>query len=742
MNKILIVLCTMMISFVSKAQIIREQTTPQTIGSQIPGYSQVSSINTITVSYTPPTPLSQPTPIDGDTTTEGNGVYDFGSVIPVSFTLSNGNFTTTSVGKVWTLRISIPNALSIGLTFNQFNLSPSAEMFVYNDAQTVLNKGIKKEHFVNSDTVSISSINGNAIVVYIIEQNNFGNFQSSISVNQLVGGYQEISDVGEAGGSSSSLQQLRATINCIPHIQCYSWRMMSARAVARIEIPRGNNRVGLCTGTLINNEQNNGRAYLLTAFHCIDANDNNVLDANEIQALRQSRFQFQFWRTQCNGSTNNTGVQFNGAVLRSQNRGSDMVLLELINQPGIGDGVNYAGWSRQTGTSSNSQSFIIHHPRGEDMRYTQTRFVSNYLFNSNYWQAGYLTGVVDRGSSGSAIFNENSQIIGQLKGGWSSCNYTDFSDRYGKFNRSWNDGNLGPWLSPNQDLQSTEMLNLTDIPINGPNTIACTTPTQFSTLPNLLDVTYEWSVSTGLQIISGQGTSTVTISGFPNNNIGAGFLTLTLRSPTKGRVRIYTTSKQIFLSNGSVLGYYNSPTNSSEPLAPFSRFNQATNNTCISVATNMVIPAGSTVTWSGPANTSEIIWGQSGNNANIYFTGLNQTIILSLSVTNSCGTTTLNYRFTCTSTNSCGIAPLRVALSPNPSSSKMQVALTEKLNTNFKRDILEIRIIDKSGNLKFKSSYGGGQKNIRLNILMLPPDVYTILVFDGRTWTTEKFIKY
>ena len=169
-----------MFAFVSKAQILREHITPQTIGSQIPGYSQDNTINTVTVSYTPPAPLSQPTSIDGDTTTEGNGVYDFGSIVPVNFTLSNGNFTTTTVGKVWTLRISVPNAVSIGLTFNQFNLSPSAEMYIYNNAQTVLNKGIKKEHFVNSDTVFISSINGNAIVVYLIEPDNFGNFQSSI----------------------------------------------------------------------------------------------------------------------------------------------------------------------------------------------------------------------------------------------------------------------------------------------------------------------------------------------------------------------------------------------------------------------------------------------------------------------------------------------------------------------------------------------------------------------------------
>jgi hypothetical protein len=64
----------MAITFASNAQIVREPTTPQTIGSQIQGFSQVTSINTVLVPYTAPTPLTQPNPIDGDTTTEGSGV--------------------------------------------------------------------------------------------------------------------------------------------------------------------------------------------------------------------------------------------------------------------------------------------------------------------------------------------------------------------------------------------------------------------------------------------------------------------------------------------------------------------------------------------------------------------------------------------------------------------------------------------------------------------------------------------
>ena len=90
--------------------------------------------------------------------------------------MADGNITSTSIGKVWTLRVSIPNALNIGFTFNQFNLSTPSEMYIFNEARTVLESAIKKEHFTNSSIVSISSIKGNSIIVYIVEPNNFSAF--------------------------------------------------------------------------------------------------------------------------------------------------------------------------------------------------------------------------------------------------------------------------------------------------------------------------------------------------------------------------------------------------------------------------------------------------------------------------------------------------------------------------------------------------------------------------------------
>ena len=415
-------------------------------------------------------------------------------------------------------------------------------MYIFNESRTVLDSCIKQEHFTSSSSITASSITGSAVIIYIIELNNNGIFQSSISINKLLAGYQLISDVGDVATNQSA----RASINCDPMVQCQQDKILNARAVARMVTEVTPGRFGFCTGTLINNEVNNGRPLFLTAFHCIDRNKNNVLDQQEIDLLAITNFQFRYWRTYCNGNFTNAFIEFTGAILRASSFNTDVVLLELINPPGIGDLVNYSGWNRQANSPSDNYSFIIHHPQTEDMRITQTKNVKNWVWNSNYWTAHYYSGTVDKGSSGSALLNEYGQIVGQLRSGWSNCNYTDYGDRYGKFERSWNNGGFQTWLSPSQSLQSTGLLNLTDIPINGPSS-TCNNTAQFTTLQNLSGVTYEWSVTSGLQIISGLGTSSITVAGNPINNIGSGTLTLTLRSPLKGRTRIYTTSKFIIV---------------------------------------------------------------------------------------------------------------------------------------------------------------------------------------------------
>ena len=166
MKKISLSLFLLGIIFYSQAQVLRVATSPSAIAAQIPGYSQVTAINTKTIAYTPSVPPSYPAPVDEDSTTENDKVYEYADVIAANILMADGNITATSAGKVWTLRVSIPNALNIGLSFNQFNLSSPAEMYVFNEVRTVLDSAIKKEYFIDSSVVSIASIKG-GLIIYI-----------------------------------------------------------------------------------------------------------------------------------------------------------------------------------------------------------------------------------------------------------------------------------------------------------------------------------------------------------------------------------------------------------------------------------------------------------------------------------------------------------------------------------------------------------------------------------------------
>lgn len=721
-----------------KAQIVTRYITPDSLSVIIPGYSEVSYINTKTIAYNPPTPPTPPTPVDEDTTSEGNGVYYYGTPLPVNVLMSDGNFTTTSQGKVWTCRISIPNAKNIGLLFNQFNLTPNAEMYIYNSAGTILKGEIKKEHFTYGNSVTVSSMQGNTLVIYLIERGSTGAFQSSISISKIIAGYLDLfeNEEQQSGSGMSTLSfHCSSSVNCIPHVQCYQSKMHSARAVARWFKIDG----GQCSGTLINNETSNGRAYFLTAFHCVDENDNGQLEQGEIDNLQFATFQFQFWRTQCNGIINSRGIEFNGAVLRASSRASDVVLLELIEQPGIGDRVNYAGWNRTTSAPDDYLSYIIHHPHGADMRLTTTRRVRTHPFAWNYWQTNYSSGVVTAGSSGSALFNQNGQIVGQLKGGASCCNYTDFSDRFGKFDRSWGGAGLQTWLSPAQNNQTAPTLVLFPLEIQGSETVSCTNPSQFSVPAGLEGCTYQWTVSSNLQIVSGQNTASINVVGIANSNYNyAGTITCTLSTPGKGRIRVLTVNKAVTLSIGSINGYYTTGnTTSQHPL-------QVDYN-----GDNPVDPGYSYVTITSPEITTQTWTLQSGNPTSWQFNTQTNKLEMLLPIDGWA-------LFRLNSPTTCGNAQFEFLfiaggsyymMSPNPASSNITISVDDdklskqKIAKSTDQDIREVIISDKTGTIKQKNVYGQNTRQVNLNVSTLKPDLYFVRIFNGKTWATLRFIK-
>jgi hypothetical protein len=321
MKKALSILCIYM-PFIVHSQFIIRSVTPENLPNLTPGYSQVSSINQQSLSFTYTLQPDPPQPIDGDTTTEDNGPLKYGEVIPVNYSLVNGNYTQTSEGKVWTLSIKVLGGCkNIGLTFEYVNLSSNAELYIYNESRTVLRGPVKAENFRQPGLLTTGASKDSIIYIYLIERNNFSSFQSSLIITKLIAGFLDISDLTDTRIASMMGTQ------CMLHVQCFPDKMLYAHAVARIETGGW-----LGTGTLINNEGNNARPFFLTAFHVVDLNNDNQITANEIEALRTANFVFQFWRNACNSNDINVGIEFAGATLRATrptHGGSDMALVEL-----------------------------------------------------------------------------------------------------------------------------------------------------------------------------------------------------------------------------------------------------------------------------------------------------------------------------------------------------------------------------------------------------------------------------
>jgi PKD repeat protein len=136
--------------------------------------------------------------------------------------------------------------------------------------------------------------------------------------------------------------------------------------------------------------------------------------------------------------------------------------LELNSNIPSGYNAFFAGWNRANTAATSGVG--IHHPAGSAKKIsTFTSSLSSVSYNGGAPNAHWLVtwsstanghGVTEGGSSGSPIFNQNGQIVGQLSGGSSFCNAVNDPDLYGKMSSNWaangtnNNARLQPWLDP------------------------------------------------------------------------------------------------------------------------------------------------------------------------------------------------------------------------------------------------------------------------------------------------------
>lgn len=161
-----------------------------------------------------------------------------------------------------------------------------------------------------------------------------------------------------------------------------------------------------CSGTFINDRNNTGTPYLLTAGHCID----DESDARSMLAV------LNFRTNACNGVAQLpvTYPQVRGSVLlaRDYRRSSagefiapDFAFVRLVAPPSVS--WNAIGWSASIGPADRLTS--VSHPRGLPQRLAAGSMVGS---NENFYYVRMFQGAVDQGSSGSGLITDANYLIG------------------------------------------------------------------------------------------------------------------------------------------------------------------------------------------------------------------------------------------------------------------------------------------------------------------------------------------
>jgi lysyl endopeptidase len=150
-------------------------------------------------------------------------------------------------------------------------------------------------------------------------------------------------------------------------------------------------------------------------------------------------------------------------VLLTSSTTTDMALLELSSIPPADYDVFYSGWDKSGATPDSVCG--IHHPSG-DIKKISLSYSPVLQDNvdlgtgaADCWQVTvWDAGTTEPGSSGSALWNEDKRVIGQLYGGAADC-ANSVDDYYGRLDVSW------PLIEPYLGACGDTLPGLGEVPI-------------------------------------------------------------------------------------------------------------------------------------------------------------------------------------------------------------------------------------------------------------------------------------
>lgn len=381
--------------------------------------------------------------------------FRFGYEFITDYSLTNsGTWQTLPNGdRIWKIRFFSEGAKTMNFVLTNFNLPEGSSLYLYNNNRTDVLGAYTSSQNSEEKVLGTWLISGEDVWIEYYEPKRVKN-QGNFAITKVVHGYRSSNDF-----MKNNNKNLNDSDICNYDVDCNTGNLsvdelkeINKKSVGIIIV--GNS--GFCSGALINNTNNDGAPYFLTANHCLDGNPSSV-----------SQWAFRFnWISPnpvCSGSTPSTDNFPNyyqtasGASVKARREESDFCLVQINTVFPFEWDIVFAGWDRTSNVPPST--FGIHHPSGDIMKICLDNNppTSNnngiLVWTVNNWDLG----VTEGGSSGSPLFNNSGRIIGQLLGGDAACSGTTDnggSDNYGRLNISWNAGNspssrLREWLDPN-----------------------------------------------------------------------------------------------------------------------------------------------------------------------------------------------------------------------------------------------------------------------------------------------------
>lgn len=388
-----------------------------------------------------------------NTAVSKNNPLQFAVPASLPLTLDDGTWEPLDDGSwSWRTRIYSAGAKTLNLHFSQFSLPEGASLMLYDPTGAAIAGPYTKDSQTSDGQLWTSVVNGETVIAEVRTPASVKD-QVKLQVGEVNHGYRNLAEsgVGQFGKSGS------CEINVICP-QGSPYQSNQARALALITI----SGQYLCSGQLINNVRKDNTPYFLTAYHC------GVTSSTASSVV----FYWNYQSSACTPSDEpSTNQSQSGSTFVAGDATSDFTLIKTASQPSSSFKLYLAGWN--AGSAAPQSGGVIHHPEGDVTKVSlfsspatkqdgATLCLDSVLnavcANSrkvNVWQVRYSQGVTEGGSSGSALYDQNGLIVGQLSGGSTSCSAdpSKTSDIFGRLNAAWtanssSDGQLKANLDP------------------------------------------------------------------------------------------------------------------------------------------------------------------------------------------------------------------------------------------------------------------------------------------------------